>query len=123
MLHKCANINPYMPIFSKSLRPSSKNFVRTGAGNYGKKVGLAKKEFGEGDEGFMDDIASSVGEGVSGGTDEIISDTGGLDTRSRPRAEFNRNSGGRQQQQQQQPYSQVAYEVIHDEDPIEDFSD
>ncbi|KAF9277413.1 Cell cycle checkpoint protein rad17 [Mortierella alpina] len=123
MLHKCANINPYMPIFSKSLRPSSKNFVRTGAGNYGKKVGLAKKEFGEGDEGFMEDIAPSVGEGVSGGADEIISDTGGLDTRSRPRADFSRNSGGRQQQQQQQPYSQVAYEVIHDEDPIEDFSD
>ncbi|KAF9947796.1 Cell cycle checkpoint protein rad17 [Mortierella alpina] len=128
MLHKCANINPYMPIFNKSLRPSSKNFVRSGAGNYGKKVGMAKKEFGEGDEGFMEDIAPSVSEGVSGGTDEIVSDMGGPDTRAGPRTGFGWGNGGRQQhqqqQQQQQPlYSQVAYEVVHDEDPIEDFSD
>ncbi|KAG9322008.1 hypothetical protein KVV02_008171 [Mortierella alpina] len=123
MLHKCSNINPYMPIFNKSLRPSSKNFVRTGAGNYGKKVGMIKKEFGEGDEGFMEDIAPSVSEGVPGSTDEIVSDMGGPDTRSRPRAGFSRQSGGRQQQHQQQLYSQVAYEVVPDEDPIEDFSD
>ncbi|KAF9962854.1 Cell cycle checkpoint protein rad17 [Mortierella alpina] len=125
MLHKCANINPYMPIFSKTLRPSSKNFVRTGAGNFGKKVGMAKKEFGEGDEGFMEDVAPSVHESVSGNTDEIVSDMGGPDIRSEPRSGLSRERGGQQQQQQhqQQLYSQVAYEVVHDEDPIEDFSD
>ncbi|KAF9561541.1 Cell cycle checkpoint protein rad17 [Mortierella alpina] len=123
MLHKCANINPYMPIFNKSLRPSSKNFVRTAAGNYGKKVGMAKKEFGEGDEGFMEDIAPSGNDGTPGGTDEIVSDMGGPDTRSRPRTGFSRDRGGRLPHQHQHLYSQVAYEIAHDEDPIEDFSD
>lgn len=57
MLHRCVTMNPYMPIMNQVLRPSSKNFVRHQAAGYGLKLGMErKKEFGEGDEGFMEDV-------------------------------------------------------------------
>ncbi|KAG0087209.1 Cell cycle checkpoint protein rad17 [Podila epicladia] len=66
MLSKCAAMNPYMPIFQR-IRPSSKSFIRNTAGVYGRKSG-ATKEFGEGDEGFVEEIAdhNEDGEGTIG---------------------------------------------------------
>ncbi|KAG0201304.1 Cell cycle checkpoint protein rad17 [Mortierella sp. GBA30] len=124
MLHKCACMNPYLAILNQSLRPSSKAFVRTAVGNYGRKIGMAKKEFGEGDEGFMEEVVPSAAEGVSGnGADEIVSDLGGTSAGSRIEQVLGQRGDSirRQQQQQQHTYSQMAHEI--EEDPIEDFSD
>ncbi|KAG0357572.1 Cell cycle checkpoint protein rad17 [Gamsiella multidivaricata] len=117
MLHKCMRMNPYMPIFSKSLRPSSKAFVRDGAGNYGRKTGVIKKEFGEGDEGFLEDVTDTSPSAEAGVVDEIVDESmekigtgSGWDSRVK-------------QDQQKKQRDQLTYEVEHDEDPIEDFSE
>ncbi|KAI1314685.1 Cell cycle checkpoint protein rad17 [Mortierella claussenii] len=113
MLHKCATANPYMPIFNKSLRPSSKTFVRTGAANFGKKIGLVKKEFGEGDEGFTEEISSSAPTG------EDTDPSGASGSQS---ATPTSNQQREKQNWQQQPHA-LAQATQRDDDPIEDFSD
>ncbi|KAF9425636.1 Cell cycle checkpoint protein rad17, partial [Podila epigama] len=55
MLSRCASANPYLSIFQK-IRPSSKAFIRSVAGVYGRKSGVSAREFGEGDEGFLEEI-------------------------------------------------------------------
>ncbi|KAF9185736.1 Cell cycle checkpoint protein rad17 [Haplosporangium sp. Z 767] len=134
MLHKCATMNPYMPIFYKSLRSSSKDFVRTVAGNYVKKFGVVKKEFGEGDEGFMEEVVSS--ESITSSVDEVIDDVNwsGSGAASSVAAGpglrggvgigtgFGSDSWSKLQQQKQQ-FNPLTYEIEQDEDPIEDFSD
>ncbi|ORZ01842.1 Rad17 cell cycle checkpoint protein-domain-containing protein [Lobosporangium transversale] len=119
MLHKCIIANPYMPIFSKSLRPSSKNFIRASSANYGKGVGMIRKEFGEGDEGFVEELVSPGMSGEVGGDNVGCSDSPehtiiNSSTRSRLQE--------RKQQQQQQANTSM-YEMEHEDDPIEDFSD
>lgn len=110
MLHKCITMNPYMSIF-KPFRSSSKLFIKSGAGNYGKRNGQAKKEFGEGDEGYTEEIAQpSISGGNEDGAkavDEIIEDPG---------------VGQSMQQMKRQQFS-YSNQILQDEDPIEDFSD
>ncbi|KAG0285296.1 Cell cycle checkpoint protein rad17 [Linnemannia gamsii] len=95
MLHKCLQMDPYRPIFQQMLRSSSKAFVRRGAGTYGTKAGIVKKEFGEGDEGFTEELDAGAG------------------TRSGP--DFGTGFG------QEQP-TRVDPSMV-DDDPIEDYSD
>ncbi|KAG0001142.1 Cell cycle checkpoint protein rad17 [Modicella reniformis] len=141
MLHKCITINPYMTIWNKSLRASSKNFVRNAVGNYGRKMGMVKKEFGEGDEGFLEEITDvapplgAEGEEVVV-VDEIIDDFV-VTSKSQQRQQQQRRQQQQQQQQQQGKATVAAaaatavrylnplttYEIQHEEDPIEDFSD
>lgn len=125
MLHKCVSMNPYMPIMNQVLRPSSKNFVRTQVGGYGRKIGMEqKKEFGEGDEGFMEEVATPPD---SGGPD-LGSSSPAAGSSSPFQSSWNRagtttpstaqNTFRSRRPQQQQLQSQV-----NTEDPIEDFSD
>ncbi|KAF9114762.1 Cell cycle checkpoint protein rad17 [Mortierella sp. AM989] len=133
MLHKCVTMNPYLSVFNKSLRPSSKTFVKTAAGNFGKKISMVKKEFGEGDEGFLEDIVTSYpSDGAvagSGIVDEIVDDSvhpvASIRGGSKPSLQQQQQ---RQQQQhklpQQKPQlNSYTSQISQDEDPIEDFSD
>lgn len=117
MLHKCMTINPYMPIWNKSLRPSSKNFVRNVAGHYGRKVAGIRKEFGEGDDGFLEEITDST-PGTGGVVDKIIVDhKGTLENRQ------GAGVGSSMESRAKKLGPFVTYEIQHDDDPIEDFSD
>ncbi|KAF9900053.1 hypothetical protein EC991_007955 [Linnemannia zychae] len=127
MLHRCLIMDPYRPIFQHLLRSSSKAFVRHGAGAYGTKVGIIKKEFGEGDEGFVEELDAPA-EGTqssSGVADDIVNNDGGSSSQgSRPRAGNGFGTGftkGKLSVQQHQ-HGRVDSSVV-DDDPIEDFSD
>jgi hypothetical protein len=124
MLHKCLLMDPYRPIFQRLLRGSSKAFVRHGAGAYGTKAGIVKKEFGEGDEGFTEELDASA-EGISstsGVTDEVGSSQGlGAGSGSGFGTGFGKGKMTGQQQRQEQR-TRVDPSMV-DDDPIEDFSD
>jgi DNA repair photolyase len=67
-------MNPYLNTF-KLLRSSSKTFIKSSVGNYGRKIGMMmKKEFGEGDEGYLEEISTAADEvdNSLGSVDEII---------------------------------------------------
>ncbi|KAF8978559.1 Cell cycle checkpoint protein rad17 [Entomortierella lignicola] len=128
MLHKCVTMNPYLTIFNKLLRPSSKDFVKNAAGNYGKKIRVIKKEFGKGDEGFLEEtVQSSSTDGVVADEigDDYIPHAVGIKGDSRLKQHQQQHQQQQQQQQHQakplfNPYMNL---VAEDEDPIEDFSD
>ncbi|KAF9995609.1 Cell cycle checkpoint protein rad17 [Entomortierella chlamydospora] len=133
MLHKCVTMNPYLSLFDKLLRPSSKTFVKTAAGNYGRKIGIVKKEFGEGDDGFLEEIVTSlpsdrVGAGP-GVVDEIVDDSissaVGIRGDSRFRQQhYQQHHYQQPKQQQHKPqFNSYTFQITQDEDPIEDFSD
>ncbi|KAF9438716.1 Cell cycle checkpoint protein rad17 [Entomortierella beljakovae] len=119
ILHKCVTMNPYMNTF-KSLRPSSKNFVRNSVGNYGKRIGTVKKEFGEGDEGYLEEVVTSTPtEGTETGpkaVDEITDDLGSSMFNSRRQL-------NQPQQQLKRRFEPHVFQSSLEEDPIEDFSD
>ncbi|KAF9121605.1 Cell cycle checkpoint protein rad17 [Mortierella sp. 14UC] len=130
MLHRCLVMDPYRPIFQQLLRGSSKAFVRHGAGAYGTKVGIAKKEFGEGDEGFVEELDASAGgtQSSSGVADDIANNDGGSmgqGSGSRSGTGFGTGFGKDKltaQQQRHEQRTRVGSSVV-DDDPIEDFSD
>ncbi|KAF9089821.1 Cell cycle checkpoint protein rad17 [Mortierella sp. AD031] len=93
LLHKCVKMAPYMPLFQQLFRPNSKHFVQKDVGNYGFKIGMTKKEFGDGDEGFTEE----------------------LEAESTPSLPSFPNTQQRRQRQQQFDPSVV------DDDPIEDW--
>ncbi|KAF9148344.1 Cell cycle checkpoint protein rad17 [Linnemannia schmuckeri] len=120
MLHKCLLMDPYRPIFQQLLRGSSKTFVRHGAGAYGTKAGIVKKEFGEGDEGFTEELDAGADStpSSSGVADEIGGSQG---SRARSGSGFGTGYGkGKVTGQQQR--TPVDPSIV-DDDPIEDFSD
>ncbi|KAG0335336.1 Cell cycle checkpoint protein rad17 [Podila horticola] len=132
MLSKCAAMNPYMPIFQR-IRPSSKSFIRNTAGVYGRKHGAAK-EFGEGDEGFLEEIADQNGEGegtVGPQAGQFGSGIGQAEqqrlTPSTPNSPFASSpSSWMSQKKATPPASKLGsthYQILEDEDPIEEFSD
>ncbi|KAF9353511.1 Cell cycle checkpoint protein rad17 [Mortierella sp. NVP85] len=117
MLHKCIKINPYMPTWNKLLRLSSKNFVRDTAGLFGSKVAAIRKEFGEGDEGFLEEITDST-PGTGGIVDGIIGDhTRALENRP------GTGVGASKDSRAKTLGPLVTNEEPQDDDPIEDFSD
>ncbi|GJJ78629.1 cell cycle checkpoint protein [Entomortierella parvispora] len=137
ILHRCVSMNPYMPIMNQVLRPSSKNFVRHQAAGYGLKLGMErKKEFGEGDEGFMEEIMvpssdplTSFGDGLDPGPpltnapspSQSPWSNGVGSTSSAPQSTFKRS---RPLLQQQSLHSHGSIGTLSpNEDPIEDFSD
>ncbi|KAG0023563.1 Cell cycle checkpoint protein rad17 [Podila clonocystis] len=132
MLSKCAAMNPYMPIFQR-IRPSSKSFIRNTVGVYGRKYGAAK-EFGEGDEGFLEEIVyqNDDGEGAVGsqagqlGTGKV-GQAGLSQTPNIPNSPFSPSpSPWMSQKKATPPASKLGsthYQILEDEDPIEDFSD
>jgi len=118
MLHKCMTINPYMPIWNKLLRLSSKNFVRSAAGHYGRKVAAIRKEFGEGDEGFLEEMTDSTS-GTGGVVDEMIGDHTGVQQNRR-----GAGVGSSKDSRAKTLGPLVTHENPHDDDdPIRDFSD
>ncbi|KAG0099584.1 Cell cycle checkpoint protein rad17 [Podila epicladia] len=133
MLSKCAAMNPYMPIFQR-IRPSSKSFIRNTAGVYGRKSG-ATKEFGEGDEGFVEEIAdhNEDGEGTIGsqagqfGSRIVGQARQQPQTPSTPNSPFASSpSSWMLQKKATPPASKLGlaqYQILEDEDPIEEFSD
>ncbi|KAK3806870.1 MAG: Rad17 cell cycle checkpoint protein-domain-containing protein [Linnemannia gamsii] len=130
MLHRCLIMDPYRPIFQQLLRSSSKAFVRHGAGAYGTKGGIIKKEFGEGDEGFVEelDVGAEGTQSSSGVADEITNDNVGSNSQgsgARSGSGFGTGFGKGKQTAQQQRHEQrtrIDPSVV-DDDPIENFSD
>ncbi|KAG0024102.1 Cell cycle checkpoint protein rad17 [Podila clonocystis] len=132
MLSKCAAMNPYMPIFQR-IRPSSKSFIRNTVGVYGRKYGAAK-EFGEGDEGFLEEIVyqNDDAEGAVGsqagqlGTGKV-GQAGQSQTPNTPNSPFSSSpSSWMSQKKATPPASKLGsthYQILEDEDPIGDFSD
>ncbi|KAF9586533.1 Cell cycle checkpoint protein rad17 [Lunasporangiospora selenospora] len=138
MLYKCLMMNPYLPIFGKLLRSSSKEFLRRAVGNYGKATMGPKREFGEGDEGYTEEIVPvSSTLGVPGQADEVVEDSTPYST---PKAAATPSMGSWRSQGQRQsssPYAMAQTKQLRqgnldsilsntnsrDEDPIEDFSD
>jgi len=133
-------MNPYMPIMNQVLRPSSKNFVRHQAAGYGLKLGMErKKEFGEGDEGFMEEImvpstdsSTSYGEGLDLGSPlTSISSPGQSPWSNRtnsasstPQSPFRSHRPLQQQQPLKPLHSYGSIGALPPaEDPIADFSD
>ncbi|KAI8363301.1 Rad17 cell cycle checkpoint protein-domain-containing protein [Mortierella sp. GBAus27b] len=115
MLHKCMAINPYMAIWNTMLRPGSKDFVRN-AGHYGKRIGLLKKEFGEGDEGFLEEVAEATP-----GTEGIVD--GAVDGHKMVTGDNQGASAVSGKVGQVQMPKPSTTNEMRDEDPIEDFSD
>ncbi|KAF9921593.1 Cell cycle checkpoint protein rad17 [Linnemannia zychae] len=115
MLHKCLIMDPYRLVFQQFLRGSTKAFVRHNVGAYGTKSGF-KKEFGEGDEGFTEDLdnGDESAQFLTEVTDDVDK-TNGSRQRSRVRSEVKPT-------QQQGQRTRVDSSVV-DDDPIEDFSD
>lgn len=120
MLHKCLLMDPYRPIFQQLLRGSSKAFVRHGAGAYGTKAGIIKKEFGEGDEGFTEELdAGTEGTPSASGVADEIGTSQGPGARSGPGFGTGFGKGTMAGQEQR---TRVGPSMV-DDDPIEDFSD
>lgn len=118
MLHKCLLMDPYRPVFQQLLRGGSKAFIRHGAGAYGTKAGIVRKEFGEGDEGFVEELDAGI-EGTPSSTG-VTDETGGSQgSGATPGSGFGAGSGKAKLTGQQQ---RVDPSVV-DDDPIEDFSD
>ncbi|KAH7046487.1 Rad17 cell cycle checkpoint protein-domain-containing protein [Linnemannia elongata] len=118
MLHKCLLMDPYRPVFQQLLRGGSKAFVRNGAGAYGTKAGIVRKEFGEGDEGFVEELDAGA-EGTPSSTG-VTGEAGGIQSSgARPGSGLGAGSGKAKPTGQQQ---RVDPSEI-DDDPIEDFSD
>ncbi|KAK3809128.1 MAG: Rad17 cell cycle checkpoint protein-domain-containing protein [Benniella sp.] len=115
MLHKCMTMNPYMDVWNKLLRLNSKNFVRHTAGHFGKKVAAIRKEFGEGDEGFLEEITDSTP--GTGGIEIIGDHTRALENRQGAGVGSSRDSRGKKLG------PLVTHKNPPDDDPIKDFSD
>lgn len=129
MLSKCVAMNPYLPIFQR-VRPSSKSFIRNTVGVYGRRFGTSAKEFGEGDEGFLEEIADqndddeeTIGsQGPSGFG--IGGQVGQLHTPRTPNAAFSSSpSSWMSKATPSSKFGSTHYQIPEDEDPIEDFSD
>ncbi|KAG0325836.1 Cell cycle checkpoint protein rad17 [Podila humilis] len=117
MLGKFANANPYAPVFTR-FRASTKSFIRNVVNKFGNRSygGLAK-EFGAGEEGFIEELEDGVDSAAS--------------TVSTPKSQ-SQSQPQPQSQLQQRPgnlsalrygMSSSAKYQIQDEDPIEQFSD
>ncbi|KAG0067897.1 Cell cycle checkpoint protein rad17 [Linnemannia elongata] len=118
MLHKCLLMDPYRPVFQQLLRGGSKAFVRNGAGAYGTKAGIVRKEFGEGDEGFVEELDAGA-EGTPSSTGVTGEAGGNQSSGARPGSGLGAGFGKAKPTGQQQ---RVDPSEI-DDDPIEDFSD
>ncbi|KFH68920.1 hypothetical protein MVEG_05724 [Podila verticillata NRRL 6337] len=129
MLSKCVAMNPYLPIFQR-VRPSSKSFIRNTVGVYGRGFGASAKEFGEGDEGFLEEIADQNDDGETIGSQGpsgsgIGRQAGQPQTPRTPNSAFSSSPSSWMSKKATPPskLGSTHYQIPEDEDPIEEFSD